>query len=73
MKIPFPLSGINKGRAASDQPFLTSPYLRNVRPYDTLSNKARGGQRPGLSKRYSQLVGGETAPIVAMCQITVVA
>ena len=72
MRIPFPLQGIDKGRTTSEQPIATSPDLNNVRPYDTLGNRARGGQRPGLDKLYSQQIGGATFPIVAICSVTVV-
>ena len=68
----FPLQGIDLGRATSEQPIATSPDLNNVRPYDTLGNRARGGQRPGLDKLYSQQIGGTNFPIVAMCSVTVV-
>lgn len=72
MKAMFPLQGIDKGRATSEQPIATSPDLNNVRPYDTLGNRARGGQRPGLDKLYSQQIGGHSLPVVAMCSVTVV-
>jgi len=70
MEIKFPVDGINKGQAAVDQPVNTSPDLNNVRPYDTLDNRMRGGQRPGLDKRYSQRIGGIASPIVAIISIT---
>jgi len=70
--LPFPMQGKDTGRATSQQPDQTSPSLQNVRPYDTLKNRARGGQRPGLDKLYSQQIGGDTAPIIAMVSVTVV-
>ena len=70
MEIKFPVDGINKGQAAVDQPVNTSPDLNNVRPYDTLDNRMRGGQRPGLDKWYSQRIGGIASPIVAIISIT---
>jgi len=72
MKLRFPSKGINKGRAACEQPEETSPDMNNVRPYDTLDNRARGGQRPGLDKLYSQQIGGGSGPIVAICSVTIV-
>ena len=68
----FPIMGINKGHVTANQPDLTSPNLNNVRPYDTLDNRARGGQRPGLDKAYNQQIGGVADPIVAICSVTVV-
>jgi len=71
MEIKFPLSGINKGQAAVDQPENTSPDMNNVRPYDTLDNRARGGQRPGLDKKYSQRIGALPNPIIAITSVTI--
>jgi hypothetical protein len=73
MRIPFPLKGVDKGRTVSDQPLLTSPDMKNLRPYDTLDNRARGGQRPGLNKmaEYEQRISGSSQPIVAMCTVTI--
>lgn len=73
MRIPFPLNGIDKGRTTSEQPRQTSPDMKNMRPYDTLDNRARGGQRPGMDKRYADQIGGSNAvPVVAICTVTVV-
>lgn len=71
MRIPFPLQGVDQGRATSEQPIATSPDLKNVRPYDTLDNRARGGQRPGLDKLYTQQISGGAFPIVAVISVTV--
>ncbi len=68
----FPISGIDKGRAVPEEDLSTTPDCNNVRPYDTLDKRARGGQRPALDKAYSQLIGGQNAPIVAITQVTVV-
>ena len=67
----FPLSGIDKGRAVPEEDLATSPDLNNVRPYDTLDSRARGGQRPAFVKKYSQQIGGQSAPIVAIVAVTV--
>lgn len=72
MRVPFPLQGIDKGRTTSEQPIATSPDLKNVRPYDTLDNRARGGQRPGLNKLFTQQIGGQAAPIIATISVTIV-
>ena len=68
----FPISGIDKGRATPEEDLATSPDLNNARPYDTLVKKAQGGQRDGFVKKYSQQIGGDTAPIVAITSVTVV-
>lgn len=70
MELTFPLKGLNVGAPASKQPQGTSRALNNVRPF--WDGKAVGGQRPGVSKKFTQLIGGEAAPIVAMCSVTVV-
>ena len=74
MKIQFPLQGIDKGRATSEQPENTAPNMSNARPYDTLDNRARGGQRPGLDKwGAGTQIGSAEQPVVAMCVVSSVA
>lgn len=72
MELQFPLLGVDKGRTTSQQPQLTTPAIKNMRPYDTLDSRARGGQRPGLDKKYSEQISATTNPIVALCSVTVV-
>ena len=67
--MPFPLMGLNKVVSIAKQPQLTSGYLNNVRPFDVLEGRARGGQRPGLDKIFSTQIGGATTPVVALCQV----
>ena len=70
-QIMFPLLGLNKGRVTSQQPFATAPRMLNVRLYDPLDNRARGGQRPGLTGWGNEdLIGGSNQPIVAMCTVS---
>ena len=72
MELTFPFSGIGKGRAASNQSPGTSPDINNMRPYDTLDNRARGGQRPGLDRwGNGDQMGGASSPIVVICSVTV--
>ena len=70
-KLRFPLFGVNKNHAASSRPDLTSSDMNNVRPFDVLEERARGGQRPGMRKAYNQDIGNGT-PVVKMTQITTV-
>jgi len=66
----FPIGGLNEGFPASTQPQMTSGDLSNVRPYDTLGNRLRGGQRPGLNKwGAGTQVGNSSQPVVAMCVV----
>lgn len=74
MVILFPIKGIHRGGVTSLLPPLTSTGMNNVRPYDTLDNRARGGQRPGLKKwGDGDLIGAAEQPVVAMCIVTSVA
>ncbi len=68
----FPIGGIDKGRAVPEEDLAVTNDCDNVRPYDTIDKKARGGQRAAFVKRYSQQIGGEVAPIVAITKVTVV-
>jgi hypothetical protein len=70
-KLRFPMFGLNNNFAASTRPDLTSSDMRNVRPFDVLEERARGGQRPGMRKAYNQNIGNGT-PVVKMTQITTV-
>jgi hypothetical protein len=63
--------GINVNFAASTRLDLTAFDMRNVRPFDVLEERARGGQRPGMRKVYNQNIGNGT-PVVKMAQITTV-
>lgn len=69
-ELKFPIKGIDRGWANSDQPPITSPDLNNVRAVDTQLSRIRGGQRPGL-KRWAKgtQVGTVRNPIVAMITI----
>lgn len=69
----FPLQGLDKGRATTDQPIQTTPDSLNVRPFDTDDKRFRGGQRPGLEKWPNeddavQLGGGQ--PVVFITSIS---
>jgi hypothetical protein len=70
-KFRFPVLGINVNFAASTRPDYTSSDMNNVRPFDVLEERARGGQRPGQRKVYNQNIGNGT-PVVKMTQITTV-
>jgi hypothetical protein len=53
----YPMKGLNQNYAASTQPSFTTAFLNNVRPYDVLENRARGGQRPGQLPMFQQILG----------------
>ncbi len=74
MEITFPIKGLHKGFQTEKQPGLTSFSMSDVRPYDTLSNRLRGGQRPGLTKwGTGTKIGDAEQPVVAMCTVSSVA
>jgi hypothetical protein len=72
VEIPFPLLGKHVGFAAGKQPPGTTSTIKNVRPYDALDKRARGGQRPALDKwGDGTRIGADDQPVVAMCLCSV--
>ncbi len=68
MLIPFPIKGVDKGSATHQQEPDTSPDMNNMRAYDTLDNRKRGGQRPALDKwGAGTQIGAAEQPVVAIC------
>ncbi len=45
--------------------------MNNVRPFDVLEGRGRGGQRPGMRKAFNQDIG-DGSPVVKIRQITTV-
>ncbi len=71
MRVPFPFKGINKGQAAHQQTPETSSDMRNMRLFDNLNNRARGGQRPGLDKwGDGDQIGAAEQPVVAIIVVS---
>lgn len=67
----FPIRGLHRGFVTERQPPETSFAMSNVRPYDSLSNRLRGGQRPALVKwGAGTLIGDDEQPIVAICTVS---
>jgi hypothetical protein len=58
MELTFPLRGINENWAFGRQLEGTCPDAQNCIPFDTLDSRARGGQRWGTSKYYTDLHNG---------------
>lgn len=70
MRIRFPLKGLHLGAATTQPPEGTTFDCLNVRPFDSLKGRARGGQRPALVKwGNGDQVGGTEQPVVAMCVV----
>jgi hypothetical protein len=71
LELVFPFGGLNKNAAVSRQAKLTSPAMANVRAYDVLESRIRGGQRPGLKKQYPTCIGS-AKPVVAITVVSIV-
>lgn len=58
LEVQFPLAGVNVATEFELQPDLTTPVGVNVRAYEPLTQRGRGGSRPGLVKYNVQLPNG---------------
>ena len=65
----FPFEGLNTNWAFDKQPPTSSISLLNVRPYDVVEERARGGKRPGLVRAYEPQVSDDAHPVIAIAQI----
>ena len=68
----LPIKGFSDALPADKQPMLTTGYMNNIYPFGALDNKIRLVQRPGMDNVFAQQIGGQAAPIIAMCSVTVV-
>lgn len=67
----FPAKGIDLGMAFSAQREGTTPVGLNVRTFEPGSNRARGGQRPGLSRYLAARPAGNSLIQELLCLVTV--
>ncbi len=71
MRVSYPFKGIDKGRAAHQQTPDTTSDIKNMRLFDTLDDRARGGQRPALDKwGAGTQIGAATQPVVAIITVS---
>lgn len=56
--VVFPVRGLHEGVGYDIQPAGTTSDAVNVRGYDVLKNRLRGGRRAGLSKYFSTVING---------------
>lgn len=70
VQFPFPIKGQNKNFSVSMPPQFTATDLNNVRPFDVLENRARGGQRPGLDKWGDGDGIGNGTPVVVVLSVS---
>ncbi len=61
MELVFPLRGLNENWAFGRQPEGTTPDALNVRAYDSVDSRLRGGQRDGASKYFADVINGSNA------------
>jgi hypothetical protein len=57
-EIRFPYQGVVRRFDYHNPTPNTTPFAQNVRPFDTISIRERGGRRPGLAKSYTAELGG---------------
>lgn len=70
-ELPLPLKGINYSLPDDKFQGGYSPYMNNIRPFDTLERKIRLGSRPPLDKIFTERIGGNANyPIVWLDSIT---
>jgi hypothetical protein len=70
MRLRFPLKGLHRGFPTVQQPDGTTFSCSNVRVFDCLDDRARGGQRPGWNKwGNGDQIGSSEQPVVAMAAI----
>lgn len=67
IELAFPMKGLHETSSITGQPEGTTGLAVNVRGFDSLAQRDRGGQRPGLARQFDAL---ENAPVDAMCQQT---
>ena len=66
--VQFPFRGVNEAVAYMNQPPLTTHLMQNMRVKDVAEQRARGGQRPGLTK-VSETQIGSNKPVLKMVQV----
>lgn len=64
----FPLSGLNEDAGFDVQPGLTTTLITNCRPHDTITERLRGGSRPGMNKFHADRISGNS-PIQNMLKV----
>ncbi|MBM3191018.1 MAG: hypothetical protein FJZ90_20155, partial [Chloroflexi bacterium] len=70
--VPFPVGGLYKRAGYQRQPPHTTADCLNVRPFDTLEGRERGGARPGIIKAFTPALGSGN-PIQLLAPVSVVA
>lgn len=69
MELRFPTGGLFRRSGFQFQPPYTTPDCMNVRPFDTLDGRERGGSRPGLLKAFASTVV-ESYPVQLLAEVS---
>jgi hypothetical protein len=67
--LPFPVKGLHEAAAFRNQPEATTSDALNVRPFDAIEGRLRGGQRNGVSKYIADPINGANE-IQSISQLT---
>lgn len=67
----LPIAGFSEGLPVDKSDPMTSGYMNNVRPIDSLERRIRLGQRPGLDKwGAGKQIGTAEQPVVCMISVS---
>ena len=73
LSFSLPVQGFSEGFPVDKSDPMTSGYINNVRPIDSLERRIRLGQRPGLDKwGAGTQVGTAEQPVVCMISVSTV-
>jgi hypothetical protein len=68
LTVSFPFKGCNQAVAYMQQPPITTHLMKNMRVKDASEQRARGGQRAGLTKVSTDQIGS-TKPVLKIIQV----
>lgn len=71
INLAWPSGGLNRRAGLQSQPPFTSPDCLNIRSFDPIQQRERGGSRPGLTKAYYDQLGSGN-PVRLLTQVSVV-
>lgn len=69
--LQFPVAGLNRRFAIQKRPPFSTSDCMDMRPFDSLGERERGGSRPGLVKHDFPAPGGSGVPVNMLSAVTV--
>ena len=72
VNILWPMGGLDRSRGLQTHPPYTTPDCKNVRPFDPIEHRSRGGSRSGLEKAVATELGGGT-PVNMLAELPIMA